>query len=148
MWMSTCLIWGGVNFGAGVCIMSYTTIYADAPTSKLSVGDHTYIGEYNNIRCTGEISIGSNCLISQFVSIISTNHNYKKRNILIREQGEDGKCGIHIGNDVWIGNHVMILPGVTIGDGAVIGAGAVVTKDVPPYAIVVGTPIRILGYRE
>lgn len=54
---------------------------------------------------------------------------------------------ITIGNDVFIGANVTILDGITIGDGAVIGAGAVVSKDIPPYAIAVGCPIRILRYR-
>lgn len=54
---------------------------------------------------------------------------------------------VHIGNDVFIGANVTVLDGITIGDGAVIGAGAVVTKDIPPYAIAVGCPIRILRYR-
>lgn len=52
-----------------------------------------------------------------------------------------------IGNDVWIGTGVMVLGGITIGDGAIIGAGTVVTKDVPPYALVVGNPGRIKRYR-
>lgn len=52
-----------------------------------------------------------------------------------------------IGNDVWIGHGAFILPGVTIGDGAVVGAMAVVTKDVPPYAVVVGSPARIMKFR-
>lgn len=54
---------------------------------------------------------------------------------------------IFIGNDVFIGANVTVLDGVTIGDGAVIGAGALVTKDIPPYAIAVGVPIRIIRYR-
>jgi acetyltransferase-like isoleucine patch superfamily enzyme len=54
---------------------------------------------------------------------------------------------ITIGNDVWIGVEAMILDGVSIGDGAVIGARTVVTKDVPPYAIVVGQPGKIIKYR-
>jgi acyl-[acyl carrier protein]--UDP-N-acetylglucosamine O-acyltransferase len=54
---------------------------------------------------------------------------------------------IRIGNDVFIGMNVTVLDGVTIGDGAVIGAGCVVSKDVPPYAIVVGCPMQILRYR-
>lgn len=48
---------------------------------------------------------------------------------------------------MWIASGANVLHGVTIGDGAVVGAGSIVTKDVPPYAIVVGNPARILKYR-
>jgi virginiamycin A acetyltransferase len=54
---------------------------------------------------------------------------------------------IVIGNDVWIGNNATILAGVTIGDGAVIGAYSVVAKDVAPYSVVVGNPIREIRRR-
>lgn len=54
---------------------------------------------------------------------------------------------VNIGNDVWIGCDVKIMAGVTIGDGAVIGTGAIISKDVEPYAIVVGVN-RVLRYRE
>ena len=54
---------------------------------------------------------------------------------------------IIIGHDVWIGTGCTIMGGVHIGNGAVIGAGAVVAKDVPPYAIVVGNPGKVIKYR-
>ncbi len=54
---------------------------------------------------------------------------------------------ITIGNDVWIGTGAFVKNGIKIGDGAIIGARSVVTKDVPPYAIVVGCPAKILRYR-
>ena len=54
---------------------------------------------------------------------------------------------IIIGNDVRIGQHVIIADGVRIGNGAVVAAGAVVTEDVPPYAIVMGNPARVVKYR-
>jgi acetyltransferase-like isoleucine patch superfamily enzyme len=57
------------------------------------------------------------------------------------------KGDVDIGNDVWIAKEAMILSGVKIGDGAVIGARAVVAKDVPPYAIVVGNPARVIRHR-
>lgn len=57
------------------------------------------------------------------------------------------KGDVIIGNDVWIGTEALILSGVTIGDGAVVGARSVVAKDVPPYAIVVGNPAKIVKYR-
>lgn len=50
-------------------------------------------------------------------------------------------------DDVWIGNAALIRPGLTVGHGAVIAAGAVVVKDVPPYAVVGGTPAKVLKYR-
>jgi acetyltransferase-like isoleucine patch superfamily enzyme len=52
-----------------------------------------------------------------------------------------------IGNDVYIGVGAIVLAGVTIGDGVVVGAGAVVRKSIPPYAVVVGNPARIVGFR-
>lgn len=54
---------------------------------------------------------------------------------------------ITIGNDVFIGMNVTVLDGVTIGNGAVIGAGAVVVSDIPPYAVAVGVPAKIVKYR-
>lgn len=54
---------------------------------------------------------------------------------------------VEIGHDVWIGDGVMLGPRVKIGHGAVIGARALVLKDVPPYAVVGGSPARILRYR-
>jgi acetyltransferase-like isoleucine patch superfamily enzyme len=52
-----------------------------------------------------------------------------------------------IGNDVWIGYGAFIRSGITIGDGAIVAAGAVVTRDVEPFAIVGGTPARVLRQR-
>ena len=54
---------------------------------------------------------------------------------------------IVVGSDVWIARDAMLLSGVTVGDGAVITARSVVTKDVPSYAIVGGSPARVIRYR-
>jgi len=61
--------------------------------------------------------------------------------------GDTSKGPIIIGSDVWVGYKALILSGVRIGDGAVIGARSVVSKDIPPYAIAVGSPIVIKKYR-
>lgn len=52
-----------------------------------------------------------------------------------------------LGHDIWIGHGAVILPGVNIGTGAVIGAGSVVTKDIPPYAVAVGVPAKVIKKR-
>ena len=57
------------------------------------------------------------------------------------------KGNINVGNDVWIGAKSTIMSGVTIGDGAIIGSTSTIAKDVPPYAIVVGNPGKVVKYR-
>jgi acetyltransferase-like isoleucine patch superfamily enzyme len=52
-----------------------------------------------------------------------------------------------IGHDVWIGSNVQIKTGISIGNGAIVGAGSVVTKNVPPFSIVGGTPAKLIRMR-
>ena len=65
------------------------------------------------------------------------------------EKSPNKSFKVEIGNDVWIGANAFINASTVckIGNGAIIGTGAVVTKDVPPYAILVGVPAKVKGYR-
>lgn len=116
--------------------------------SIIKIGQRTAINEFNNVRASGgEILIGNDCLISEYVSIIATNYS-TSRNALIREQMTDNRrTRIQIGDDVWIGTHAVILPGATIGTGSVIGAGAIVTSQIPEYAVAVGVPAKVIRFR-
>lgn len=114
----------------------------------LSVGARTSFGEQNNIRAGGgSIYIGADCMISQQVSIVASDHGIK-RDKLIVEQEWYSKGDVRIGDDVWIGCSSQILAGVTVGNGAVIAAGSLVNKDVPDYAVVAGVPAKIVKYRD
>ena len=112
----------------------------------IDIGENVFLGPYTVLYGHGSISIGSNSLIAMGVKIVSANHAIPSRDTLINSL-LDIPMKIKIGNDVWIGADAKILAGVTIGNGAVIGAGSVVNKDVPPYAIVVGIPAKIIKYR-
>jgi acetyltransferase-like isoleucine patch superfamily enzyme len=101
--------------------------------------------------------IGRYCSIAHGIRIINHNHplSFKGTSGLFFNPDE-GLCDrwlvghnpLEIGNDVWIGANAVIMPEVNrIGDGAVIGAGAVVSRDVPPYAVVLGNPGRVVKYR-
>ena len=52
-----------------------------------------------------------------------------------------------IGNDVWLGRECVVMPGVKIGDGAIVAAYSVVTRDVAPYTVVGGNPVRFIKNR-
>ena len=135
-----------------------TRVYAPYFLHRAEVGAYSYVAKNSNI---------TNCTIGKFCSIgpnfccglgihptngISTApmfYSPSKVNgasLVTTTKVEESKHTT-IGNDVFIGANVTVLDGVTIGDGAVIGAGAVVSKDIPPYAIAVGCPIRIIKYR-
>lgn len=126
--------------------------------SNSQIGDYTYLAMNAVISYT---SIGKYCSIGpNFLSGwgihpiygISTSpmfYSPMKQNghSLCSEAKIEERKAIIIGNDVFIGANVTVLDGITIGDGAVIGAGAVVSKNIPPYAVAVGCPIRIIKYR-
>lgn len=112
----------------------------------LKIGDNSGVG----VRCeiNGEVHIGNNVLIGPDCIFYTQNHEFHDASRNIMEQGYSAPKPIYIGDDVWIGRRVIVLPGVHIGRGAVVGAGAVVAKDIPEYAIAIGNPIQIKGYRK
>lgn len=121
-------------------------VYAPYFLHSVQIGDYSYLAKNAQVANT---TIGKFCSIGRNFTCglgihptdgIST-HPIFYRGVQVEHQS------VHIGNDVFIGVNVTVLDGVTIGDGAVIGAGAVVSKDIPPYAIAVGCPIKIKRYR-
>lgn len=76
-----------------------------------------------------------------------TQKDFKQDFVMHDKYYADNKFKVVIENDVWIGDGCLVLQGVHIGQGTVVGANSVVTKDVPPYAIVVGSPARVIKYR-
>ncbi|MFC5734289.1 CatB-related O-acetyltransferase [Cytobacillus gottheilii] len=125
---------------------------------NISIGSYTFIGDFTRIEFVK--SIGKYCSISHNVRIglgshpkdflstspalYSKSRGYTKRDYYNNIE-VDGLTVID--NDVLISSNVSILAGVKIGTGAIIGAGSVVTKDIPPYAIAVGAPAKVIKYR-
>jgi acetyltransferase-like isoleucine patch superfamily enzyme len=133
-------------------------IYNNHILNNVTIGKGTYIATNAYISHTtiGKFcSVGPNFLCGYGFhptnGISSSPVFYSTRKQAGFSFSKSDKCEerkiITIGNDVFIGMNVTILDGVTIGDGAVIGAGAVVTKDIPPYAVAVGCPIKVIKYR-
>lgn len=111
------------------------------PGAKLVVGNNTYVNHDTFIRCRSTIIIGDNCSIAYGVLIQDSDYHvvYSKNGTPKLET-----LPIIIENNVWIGAKAIVLKGVRIGEGAIIGAGSIVTKDVPPYSLVVGNPAIVV----
>lgn len=133
-------------------------LYPPCHIRQSHIGDYTYIAQnaYISMTTIGKCcSIGPNLVCGWGIHPtdgISTSPMFystmKQNGMTLSDTNKvEERKPITIGNDVFIGANVTILDGVTIGDGAVIGAGAVVSKDIPPYAIAVGVPIRVIRYR-
>lgn len=126
-------------------------------SGNVFIDDHTNINGPAYIVATKNcpVRIGKYCAIGNNFRVRVADHNMEYANIQARLHKRlnfksiHTKCkrGVYIGNNVWIGDNVIILADVTVGDGAVIGAGAVVTKDIPPFAIAVGVPAKVIKKR-
>lgn len=117
--------------------------------AKLVIGDRTFINSGAVIESTTSVTIGSNCLIGDRVTIQDCDYHEVEEGAGVRHRP------VKIGDSVWLGNGATVLPGVEIGDYSVIGAGAVVTKSVPARVLAAGNPARVIrdlkvsdGYRR
>ena len=124
---------------------------------NVEIGMYTHGGCFKPGYVDKFTTIGRYCSIAKPVTVRNRNHPLELKSmhafffnpkLKISDKDFIEYVPLTIDNDVWLGQNSIIMPHVTkIGDGAVVGAGAVVNKDVPPYAVVVGNPARIVRYR-
>ncbi len=134
----------GDNCFVGYDVIFHRHHYTDG---KIVTGINCLIAEHTNIDYTGGFTIGNNVKISESVKILTHNHDldYSQRDKL--RHGVI-RTPLFIRDNVAIGARALIMPGVNeIGRGAMVSAGAVVKRQVPPYAIVIGNPARVVGFR-
>ncbi len=116
------------------------------PTGRIHIGADTLVNDHCYITSNYGITIGSNVMIAEFVTIRDYDHEFINPSIPINQQGLRGGP-ISIGDESWIGRGVMITGNVKIGRGCVIGANSVVTRDIPDFSIAVGAPARVIKQR-
>lgn len=115
------------------------------PSRKVRLGRYVYIGAYGS--CAGPLVVGDLTMISSHVKIFGDDHQ-------IAISGEPARLAFAsehkltvIEADCWVGQGAMLREGIRIGRGTVVAAGAIVTRSVPPYEIVGGTPARLIRRR-
>ena len=135
------IIVGDFTYFADIDFEKHITHFYDFIGDKLIIGKFCQIGKNVNFVMNGA-NHQMNC-VSTYPFYIFNSWNQNTPNIdLMPLKGDT-----IIGNDVWIGENVTILPGVHIGDGAIIGMNSVVGKDIEPYTISVGNPIKTIKKR-
>lgn len=135
---------GGKNISLqnNVIIRPYVDLWCNG---KVSVGEGSEVGTRSRISIANELQIGQNVLISPDVYITDCDHEYRDIDIPIIKQGiviNNNK--IEIGDSSYIGIHSVIVGNVKIGKHCVIGANSVITKSIPDYCVVVGSPARVI----
>jgi maltose O-acetyltransferase len=103
---------------------------------ELVIGDNVFVNQGCSIVAYHRISIGDNCLIGDFTSIMDTDSHELGPGLGVKTEA------VEVGHNVYIGRNCILLPGVSVGDNSVIAAGSIVTKDVPPSCVVAGNPAR------
>lgn len=134
-----------IHLGSNVYVGHYA-ILKGYYRNRMVIGDNVWIGQQCFFHAAGGLTIGDNVGIGPGVRILTAAHldrgpeePLSQTELIARPVTIEEGCNIGIG--------AIILPGVTIGQGAQVGAGAVVTRDVPPYTVVVGNPARPLRRR-
>lgn len=152
-------------------ISKFTDIEDSVVGTKIEIGSNTVIDSFVKIKPAGghgDVYIGKNCFINSGCvlytgngitigdrvaiaancTLAPTNHEYKRSDISILEQGfRPSKGGILIENDVWVGANCVLLDGCILREGCIIAAGSVVRGEIPSYAIYGGNPIGRIGLR-
>lgn len=119
-------------------------------TKNVFIGDNVIIPEGVRLVCDAtdpeaKIIIGNSVLFAPNVAVYCTTHTYLSTNLPIKDQPLYNKTTI-IQSGAWIGINSVIIPGITIGKNSVVGANSFVNKNVPDFAVVAGSPAKVIKY--
>lgn len=136
---------GHVEIADDATIGAYSFI-STMPDGRVRIGRRVLVNAYTVIGAGLRVDIGDDCIFAPHIDITDSTHAFERRDDSPRH-GPASSRPVQIGQGTWLGAGVKVLQGVTLGEGCVIGAGSVVTRDLPAYAIAVGTPARVLRLR-
>ncbi len=147
----TAVVDEGCKISEGTKIWHFCHIMPDCKIGKnCNIGQNVVISPGvilgNNVKVQNNVSIytGVTCGDDVFLGPSMVFTNVSNPRSAINRRGQYEKT--HVGKGASIGANATIVCGHDIGDYAFIGAGAVVTKNVPPYALVLGNPARQVGW--
>ena len=136
------------NIGPGTRIWAFAHVLKGAVIgADCNICDHSYIDEDvvigDRVTIKGQVAIIDGMRLEDDV-FIGPNATFMNDRFPRSRQSSWQCQTMVIGRGASVGSGATVLPGVNIGEGAMVGAGAVVTKDVPPFTVVVGNPARVI----
>ncbi len=117
-----------------------------AHEGQLTLGAKVVMGRDNVVNTYLDVEIGDASILADWIYVCDFDHRTERLDVPIKDQGI-AKSPTRIGGDVWIGEKASVLRGVDIGHGSVIASHCLVNKDVPPFSIAVGIPVRVVRSR-
>ena len=134
----------GIRIGNGVFVGRNTIL--SCKNGDIELADGANLGFNCEVFSASRVTIGPSVLMAAYSYVIGGDHDFSDPSAPVLAQTRTS-AGVTIEEGAWMGAGAKILDGVTIGDHAVVGAGAVVREDVPPHAIAVGIPARVVSTR-
>jgi acetyltransferase-like isoleucine patch superfamily enzyme len=138
-----------IVFGENVVVDAFVKVKPAGGSGDVVIGKNSVINSGCVLYTGNGIVIGAGVAIAANCTFAPVNHEYRRRDVKIREQGfGPSKGGIVVGDDVWIGANCVLLDGAVVGEGCVIAAGSIVRGKLEPYGIYGGNPITKMGERK
>ena len=142
-----CIGLRSISIGAGSCIADDVWLNVNLRTgpNRICIGRSVLIGRRGVISSADPLEIGSFCLFAPNVYVSNADHDYSEsyRQPLIAS-GIRNHGPLVVEENCWLGMNSVVSGGFRIGRGSVVGANTVVRGDVPPFAVVVGNPGRVV----
>jgi len=137
-----------IEIGAGTRIDDFVLIYGG---QGIVLGRFNHICSFVSIVGGGQLITGDYVGMAAGCRIMTGMHRHERGRRMVStvppEQQEILLGKVVLEKDVFLGSNSIVLPNVTIGEGAMIGAGSVVNRDVAPWTINMGVPVRVVGER-
>jgi acetyltransferase-like isoleucine patch superfamily enzyme len=134
----------GIRIGSGVFIGRNSIL--SCKNGDIELADGANIGFNCEVFSASRVKIGAGVLMAAYSYVIGGDHDFSDPSASVLAQPRTS-AGVDVGAGAWIGAGAKILDGVTIGERAIVGAAAVVREDVPPLAVSVGIPARVVSHR-
>ena len=134
-----------IKLGDGVLLSRGTII---STGGQVVIGPNCNLGVQTLIHSDHEVRLGRAVLLAARCYLMGVaDYRYDRTDVPVVEQGKGEKAPLVLEDHVWLGAGVFIRPGVTVGNNAIVAVNSVVTREVPPFGIVAGTPARLVKNR-